>query len=472
MLDFFQLREQPFGATPDPRYLYLGPAHREALDLMEQGVASATGLTTLIAEPGMGKTTLLFDFLSKAESSTKTAFLFQPQLTAIDLFRGVLEELGIRDESGDIGQMQRRLNDCLIREFSAGKKVLVVVDEAQCLDDNVLESVRLLSNIETPTEKLMHIIIAGQPALAATLASERLTQLRQRISMIVRLTPFDEQDTGSYIDHRLSVAGYDGKTPIFTKKAVETIAYHSGGIPRNINTLCFHALSRAATRKTRPIEPDAIEEVVKDLDLQSIYEPQSKAHAKRPATPIRPSVSNSVFSRWWLRVALILIVMGGLGGVLVRAKWHPLHPAIQTKVQALEPASLPPAVPVSESEPESARNSTPAVGLVKIHQVEHVETPLQPPAAPSSNRLGNSSRDSIVVTVRRNQTIFRICMEKIGRYNNEIATRIRELNPNLGDFAQIKVGQEIRLPLDKPVAKTSRVAAAQAQATAVGAEKP
>src|SRR5271169_3394417 len=149
VLDFYNLNEQPFGVTPDPRFLYLSPTHREALASVQYGVTAGRGFTALIARPGMGKTTLLFDFLTKVPIAAKTVFLFQSQPTPRDLLRNLLEDLGVLEDSDDIGLMQRKLNESLVCESKKGKSVVVVIDEAQNLDESVLEVVRMLSNFET-----------------------------------------------------------------------------------------------------------------------------------------------------------------------------------------------------------------------------------------------------------------------------------------------------------------------------------
>ncbi|PYT24440.1 MAG: hypothetical protein DMG58_25925, partial [Acidobacteria bacterium] len=179
----------------------------------------------------MGKTTLLFHLLEKLRSSARTAFLFQTQCDSHGFLRGVLADLGVDVPNQDLGQMQSQLNDILIRESRAGRPFVLVIDEAQNLDDSVLETIRMLSNFETPSAKLMHIILAGQPQLADKLANANMVQLLQRISIISRLTPLTIAETADYINHRLRVAGYTGKS-LFTPEALASIRYKSQGIPR------------------------------------------------------------------------------------------------------------------------------------------------------------------------------------------------------------------------------------------------
>jgi general secretion pathway protein A len=268
-LNFYHLREQPFGVTPDPRYLYLSQTHREALASLYYGVEMGRGFLALIAKPGMGKTTLLLRLLERLRSSTYTAFLFQTQCDSQEFLRFLLADMGIDSPGHDLVHMQEALNGALIRLKRAGRRFVLVIDEAQNLEDSVLETVRLLSNFETPSSKLMQIIISGQPQLAARLARPSLEQFRQRVAILSRLEPLGPAETDRYIDDRLQVAGHEGG-PLFTSDARAIIAARSRGIPRNINNLCFNALSMGCALKRKRIDGGIVREVVKDLDLESL----------------------------------------------------------------------------------------------------------------------------------------------------------------------------------------------------------
>src|SRR5271169_3682100 len=186
---YFGLREQPFGVTPDPRFLYLSAAHREALASLYYGIEANRGFLGLIAKPGMGKTTILFHLLEKFRNSAKTAFLFQTQCTSREFMRFLLAELGYDTGDHDFVKMHEEFNKHLLREARAGNRFIVVVDEAQNLDPSVLETIRLLSDFETPKAKLLQIVLAGQPELADKLANPRMAQLRQRVSLVSGLQP-------------------------------------------------------------------------------------------------------------------------------------------------------------------------------------------------------------------------------------------------------------------------------------------
>ena len=272
-IEHFKLGVQPFGVTPDARFLYLSQTHREAIASLLYGIHSGRGFTALIADPGMGKTTLLFHVLGLLMENAKTAFLFQTLCGPEEFLRSLLADLGIKGESGDIAGMHAKLNAYLLKESKSGRQVVVIIDEAQNLDDRVLELVRMLSNFETPGKKLMHLILSGQPQLAAKIASPSLTQLRQRISIVARLAPFSSAETREYIEHRLRVAGSVPDKPLFSNQAFAMIAEQSCGIPRNINNLCFNSMSLACALKQHQVGALMVQETINDLDLTTIAAP-------------------------------------------------------------------------------------------------------------------------------------------------------------------------------------------------------
>jgi len=268
-LNFYGLREQPFGVTPDPRYLYLSAAHREAFASLYYGIEANRGFLGLIAKPGMGKTTILFHLLEKFRNTARTAFLFQTQCNSREFMRYLLAELGYEGDSQDFVRLHEEFNRRLLQEARAGNRLIVVIDEAQNLDASVLETVRLLSDFETPRAKLMHIILAGQPELADKLASPGLAQLRQRVSILHGLEPLPSWEIKAYIEHRMKIAGYEGE-PVFTPDAYEAIADFTEGIPRNVNNFCFNALSLGYATQKKLIDLDTVKEVISDLDITKL----------------------------------------------------------------------------------------------------------------------------------------------------------------------------------------------------------
>jgi general secretion pathway protein A len=291
-LEFYGLREQPFGVTPDPRFLYLSSAHREALASLYYGIESGRGFLALIAKPGMGKTTLLFQLLEKFRGSARTAFLFQTQCSSREFMRFLLAELGSESHEQDFVRMHDEFNKLLFQESRAGRRFIIVVDEAQNLHPSVLETIRLLSDFETPRAKLLQIILAGQPELADKLASRKLSQLRQRISLLNGLSPLGAEESGKYIQHRLRIAGHSGP-PLFAPAAMQAIAQFTQGIPRTINNFCFNALSLGCALGQRVIGPSIVEEVMSDLDITKHITEVPPASHPDPGFP-RSSVYSSV----------------------------------------------------------------------------------------------------------------------------------------------------------------------------------
>jgi general secretion pathway protein A len=293
-LDFYKLRAQPFGETPDPRYLYLSPTHREALASLAYGIKAGRGFLALIAEPGMGKTTLLFHLLDWLRESAHTVFVFQTQCGSRDLLRYVLGDLGIDTEGKPYGWMQEQLKEIVITASGVGKRLVLFIDEAQNLRESVLETVRLLSDFENPSSKLIQIILAGQPQLADKLARPEMEQLRQRISILSRLRPFTPSETEIYINHRLRLVGAEGRK-LFTPEARARIADWSRGIPRNINNLCFNALTLACALGKQEVDDLVITEVASDLKLYPMVrdrrslQPNVRGQRRRALrTPVHP----------------------------------------------------------------------------------------------------------------------------------------------------------------------------------------
>jgi TonB family protein len=267
LLNHFGLREDPFGVTPDPRFLFKTRGHGEAITSLVRGIETGRGFMALLAEPGMGKTSLLHMLLEHIGPSARTAFVFQTQCTARELFGYLLADFEVKDLSGDIVTMNWRLNEVLMSEARAGRRCVAIIDEAQNLDDDALEAVRLLSDFETSKSKLLQIVLAGQPGLSERLSSTQQEQLRQRLSSISWLYPLTPEDVPRYIHHRLQVAGCR-QAVVFTDQSMEAITEYSGGVPRNINNICFNAMSLCCAEMQERVDLRMVEEVVSDLELR------------------------------------------------------------------------------------------------------------------------------------------------------------------------------------------------------------
>jgi general secretion pathway protein A len=278
---FFGLKENPFNVNPDPRYLFLTKQIEEALTGLMYGIQTRKGFITLTGEVGTGKTTLvnrLLDWLHQRRA--RTAFLFNSRMNTNQLFDFILAEFELTCEPRTKSQQLMKLNHWLLERYRAGETVVLIVDEAQNLTYPVLEEIRLLTNLETSTDKLLQIVLSGQPELEDKLRLPQLRQLRQRISLRCKTAPLTKEQTHDYIAERLRIAGATGEA-IFSPQAMDTIHLYSLGIPRVVNLLCEHALVNGFVDQQRPIKPKTVESVAHEFQLDELE-------------PIAPNGSNRV----------------------------------------------------------------------------------------------------------------------------------------------------------------------------------
>jgi type II secretory pathway predicted ATPase ExeA len=439
VLEFFKLQEHPFGVTPDSKFLFLGDTHREALGSLLYGIEAGCGFVGLIATPGLGKTTLLFHAMNQLREKARSVLLFQTVCTPLDLLRALLSGLGICDFKGNLAELQLQLRDVLLEQYRIGKRVVLVIDEAQNLDDSVLEMVRMLSNFETSQQKLIQIVLCGQPQLAEKIGSPALVQLRQRVSIIAHLKPFSPKETAAYIEHRLRVAGYAFDVPLFTRDALALIAQHSEGIPRNINNLGFNALALACAMKQKPVDAGIIREVVSDLSLDRFRKPEQPAPAQ--SSRLQPDRSDDPSLRepgaWKEKVAVAATVLVVIGGALLAihpwrnngkmANAHTVTQAVLAAPTAITAGDS----PVTASPVQAARQPAPPQ-----------PAPAAKPAAPASGPQPAIN----LVTVTPGKTLLRICIDSFGKCNAAALQEIHRLNPELGNMDHIETGQSIRVP--------------------------
>jgi general secretion pathway protein A len=483
VLDFYNLHEQPFGPTPDSRYLFLNPSHKEALESLIYGIEAGCGFVALIAMPGLGKTTLLFEALQILRDKARIVFLFQIIRTPWDLLRVLLSGLGVRDLAGSLVEMQLKLRDLLTEQYHQGRPVVLVIDEAQNLDESVLELVRMLSNFETARDKLIQIILSGQPQLEDNMRSEELLQLRQRVSIFAGLKPLNAEETALYIAHRLRVAGGRSDAPVFTKEALALIAQSTEGIPRNINNLCFNALSRGFVLQRRPIDRDVVHQAIAQLHLVPWRATESAAQQPDGHYNLKASVAlqpeerrtlraSPVYSwadtphvreSWLPRVAVAAVIFVLMGGALFGSHlWLP-RPALRvgptaivrpapvsrqldagTSAHSAQTASDLPA-PVTSAQPDA-----PTAALPDPSMQANEQDPPAIPRAPSSFG-GGRTRQTMgfpgTVLVTPGATLRGICVEEFGSCTPGILQQIKDLNPLLNNPDHIETGQTIRIPI-------------------------
>src|SRR5262245_50135436 len=262
----FGLAELPFSVTPDPRFFYTNSLYREAFASLRYGIESRKGFIVITGEAGTGKTTLLRRFMRTVESAVHPAFIFNTHLDFTELLRFALNELGVATSALDRLTLMAQLNDYLIAQLHKDHIVSLLVDEAQDLSDEMLEELRLLSNLETDRAKLIQIVLMGQPELERKLDQPELRQLKQRVAVRCRLAPLRNDEVAPYINSRLQTVGYRGKD-LFDVESVEKIALYSKGIPRLINVICDNSLLIAYATSQTKISAKIVDEVARDLRL-------------------------------------------------------------------------------------------------------------------------------------------------------------------------------------------------------------
>ena len=277
---FYGLKENPFNVNPDPRFLFLTKQTEEALTGLMYGIQTRKGFITLTGEVGTGKTTLvnrLLDWLQQRKA--RTAFLFNSRMNSTQLLDFVLAEFDVPCDSKSKSQRLMRLNHWLLDRYRMGETVVLIIDEAQNLTYPVLEEIRLLTNLETSTDKLIQIVLSGQPELEEKLSLPELRQLRQRIMIRCKTTTLSKEETHQYVAERLKIAGAAGE-PIFSPQALDTVHLFSLGIARVINLLCEHSLVNAFVEQQRPIEPKIVEDVAHEFQLDKVESIESNRSSK------------------------------------------------------------------------------------------------------------------------------------------------------------------------------------------------
>ncbi len=319
--EFYGFREKPFNITPNPRFIFLSKNHREAFAHLLYGIDNHAGFIKLTGEVGTGKTTVLRTLFEQLdERGHRTALIFNPCLTAQELMRNINREFGISWEGLNISELLDALDRFLLQENTSGRTVVLVIDEAQNLEPQVLEQIRLISNLETKTDKLIQIILAGQPELGQLLECSELRQLSQRITVSYHLTPLDFEDTKAYIEHRLEVAG-DWRAAVFAPQAVKQVFRYSGGVPRLINIICDRALLFGYIAESKEISGRIVKDAIAEI---------RKENRSSVGFPLRKAV------QWGLAavaaIAVFILLESALGKLTI------FHPA-QAGRSLTDPAS-------------------------------------------------------------------------------------------------------------------------------------
>lgn len=357
---FYGFRENPFRLTPDPDYLFLSTHHQEALAHLLYGVSEGGGVVVITGEIGTGKTTLLRTLVRNLDAQTAIAYIFNPALSAVELLQAINADLGLPAASTSKKELIDELNSFLLEQRAAGRRVVAIIDEAQNLEPSVLEQLRLLSNLETEREKLLQIVLAGQPELDAVLARPELTQLDQRITLRWHLSPLNASETAAYVRHRLRVTTEGRGGVSFTPHALQAVYRVSHGVPRVINILCHRALLVGYTREERQIDWPIVRQAAKEL--------RHRARVGLSAFPRRAVATSALVVG-----GICLLVAGAVAGALWRDRLPiavPLFPA----------APVPPSAGESAAAAQPPHGSVPHDAHVSLYRARSTPAPAPAPA--------------------------------------------------------------------------------------------
>ena len=470
---FFGFREKPFNLTPDPKFLYLNASYREALAALHYGVVDRKGFVSLIGEAGTGKTTLLRRLLSELPRETRSVLVINPAIGFEEMLRFILSDLGRPPAPGATKlDMLEALNAELLDTLARGGNVVVLIDEAQDLTIPVLEELRLLSNLETAKEKILQLVLAGQPEFDALLARPEIRQLRQRISVSARLRPLARAEVKAYVGARIAAAGGDVRG-LFTGPALFRLWWFSGGVPRLVNAACDNALVTAYARGKRTIGWREISEAMRDLRRHVTWGP---SRVRRAAT-----LTAAALVGGGLAVAALAIARGGrvpwLEGLTAqvtapRSTEVPMMPTpfadsrSRTPAEAGDPAGTvvageiapSPAVTASGSEGvPSASLAAGAEGVVAAAPTAEnpTDTPV-PEVTPSVASAetpgpaeGMHQTSDVTVRVAAGDTLTDLAMRYYGNASARVLASIRAANPWLDDPNVILVGRTLVLPVPR-----------------------
>ncbi len=449
---YFHLAEEPFSLTPDPAYLYLSPEHREALAAIQYGLVAGRGFCTLIGEVGTGKTTLLYSLLSQLGSEVETAYIAYTTQSVEELLAAALRDMHVAVASRDKGALLEALNAHLVRRADEGRTVALIIDEAQDLADAAFEELRLLSNFESYTRKLLQIVLVGQPELQDRLRQPKLRQLRERVGVRAVINPLSNEEMERYIAHRLQRAG--GSTErLFDPWALKLIVRRAAGIPRRANILCHNALLFAYGRGLPRVTARIAREAIAEMD------------ERRPGLVARGALRRSAgpARRWrWAIAAGVVATIGAIAAAYQLGRIDSPAPPPPPAPAAPSPAPVPPAAapepspaPPEAEPPNAAADSAPAVAEATAPAAPAMADAAAPAAVQSEPPPPPPEPQALEVTVPRGTTLTRLVRQVYGERlppsrEQVVFAAVRRLNPKLKSLDLILAGDLLRLPAPTP----------------------
>lgn len=435
--EFFNFSAEPFRVTPDPGFLYLTDQHKEALAAIIYGIAKRKGFVCITGEVGVGKTTILRSYLDSVDEPGLTfVYIYNPNVSFQTLLKHIFKEIRLDYPGDDIAGMVDTLREWLIAHHGQRKTLVLLVDEAQNMPIGTLENLRMLSNLETATEKLVQIVLVGQPELEALLAERQLRQLESRIAVRTRLGPLSRQDSINYIRHRLKCVALDDK-PAFTDAAITEIVKACGGIPRRINVVADNSLLTAFGHKIRPVTPKVVREVVRDLNVKDTGPKTRRKRWLSIGVPWR-GIGMGVGA-----VAAAALVL--TGGMALRDSMAPtpvvtapLPPPLPRTQARIEVAPLP-TPPIPAAKPEPPMPELASATLPPLPPPIAVEVPgTTPAAAPEPRRTLRIAAPG--------DTLAGLTFQVYGRVDRPLLDLVKSRNPEIVNIDRISVGQVIEFP--------------------------
>jgi general secretion pathway protein A len=411
-LKYYGLKKQPFHITPDPEFLYLSPSHKEAMSAIIYGISQRKGFVAITGAVGVGKTTILRSYLETAERKhLKLVYVFNPQLTFKELIKTIYQELGLETGRNGVLEMLNKLNEVLIEEYRQGNTVVLIIDEVQNMPVDTLESLRMLSNLETSKDKLIQIVLVGQPEFTATLDLDRLRQLKQRLVIRSTIQALTKTESLEYLKFRLKMAGGIPDS-VFSASALKKIINKAQGIPRTLNILSDNALVTGFGYQQRPATAKIVREIIQDLD----------------------GMRKSSFARRWVPAALILSLFVLMAGFSWSYRTELFH-----KIGLL----------FSLSQDETTQPKLPKVHTKTRPEVNAQQTlPEEPLQVTAQHPLTVSKQETLPMkkTVVHGDTLSKLANEVYGKSDSDVLGLVRGKNPQIADPNLIHEGSTIIFP--------------------------
>jgi general secretion pathway protein A len=411
-LKYYGIKKQPFHITPDPEFLYLSPSHREALAAIIYGIEQRKGFIAIIGAVGVGKTTILRSYLETSEKKhLKIIYIFNTRLTFEELLKTIYHELGLHIETDDVLMMINKLYEILIEEYKQGNTVVLIIDEAQNMPVDTLENLRMLSNLETSKDKLIQIVLVGQPEFEDKINLNRLRQLRQRLAIRSIILPLTKNESMEYIRFRLQKAGSNAAS-VFTTEALKKIIKKANGIPRVLNILCDNALITGFGYRQKPVSNKITREIIRDFE----------------------GLEQRSSDRWWLFAVPVVALL--LLGVTM---WFVLYNETYT-------VKAPVIMPHEEKKPDN-----PFKEIKPTEKPAAQDNQMEP--APAKNEvapvIGKSEPGVTIKTVVPGDTLSKLAQKVYGNTDNKVMKTIQQNNPQITDPNLIHAGSTIIFP-DSP----------------------